>query len=216
MKVRRCAGVILLLSSLLSVGASAQENGINAIKTVDGFVLVWNQPGIYFTLDVKGKDIRPLNSTEHVFFQVDGIVFQVQTVAVSAFIKEAQKKKPDDKTILMAHRDWESEFIQSSLLGKKLNVQTVPQKLGNGSEALLWKFAMPEMPEGVNGGAKEQIYLTVVSGDHVILLNGVVEGETTESAVQKFLLDTISTLKPNSKPINLRELQESIRKGNPS
>lgn len=215
MKVRTYVGVILLLLALtMSVRASQQENGINAVKTVDGFVLVWNQPGVHFTLAVRGKDIRPLTSTEHVFFNVDGVIFQVQSVATSEFMKDAQKKKPDDKSILLAHWDWESQFIESSLLGKKLKVQTAPQKLSNGSEALIWKFDMPEMPEGAQSSAKSQIYLTVVSGDHVILLNGVVEGEISEDTVQKFLLDTVSTLKASPKPINLRELQESIRKGN--
>lgn len=216
MKARGYVGAIcLLLSSLLVVGATQQEEGINAVKTADGFVLVWNQPDIHFTLAVKGKNVRPMNSTEHVFFDVDGVVFQVQTVAVREFMKGAREKNPDDMTILTAHRDWESQFIADSLLGKKLNVQTVPQKLGNGGDALLWKFDMPKMPEGVQSSAREHLYLTVVSGDHVILLNGVVEGEVSESTVQKFLLDTISTLKVSAKPINLGELQEAIRKGSP-
>jgi hypothetical protein len=215
MDVRRCL-VVILFSTVFSFEcyATQQENGINAIKTADGFVLVWNQPDIHFTLGVKGKDVRPLNSTEHVFFNVDGVVFQVQSVAISEFVKDAQKKKLNDMSILLAHRDWEWQFIESTLLGKKLNVQTVPQKLSNAGEGLLWKFEMPAMPKVANSSAKEQIYLTVVSGDHVILLNSVVEGAISESAAQKFLLDTISTLKVSSKPINLQDLQESIRKGN--
>jgi len=212
MDLRRCLVVILFFTVFsFECYATQQENGINAIKTADGFMLVWNQPDIHFTLGVKGKDVRPLNSTEHVFFNVDGIVFQVQSVAISEFVKDAQKKKLNDMSILLAHRDWESQFIESTLLGKKLNVQTVSQKLRNAGEALLWKF---EMPAIANSTAKEQIYLTVVSGDHVILLNSVVEGAISESTAKKFLLDTISTLKVSSKPINLQDLQESIRKGN--
>lgn len=215
MNLRRFLAVILF-STVFSCEcyATQQENGVNAIKTADGFVLVWNQPNIHFTLGVKGKDVRPINSTEHVFFNVDGVVFQVQCVAISEFVKDAQKKKLDDMSILLAHRDWESQFIESALLGKKLNVQTVPQKLSNAVEALLWKFEMPLMPEVANSSAKEQIYLTVVSGDHVILLNSVVDEAISESTAQKFLLDTISTLKVSSTPINLQEMQESIRKGN--
>ncbi len=216
MRIRRQVGVIsLLLSTLLSAGARPQESGVSAVKTADGFVLVWNEPGVYFTLAVKGRNVRPMNSTEHVFFNVDGVVFQVQTVAVKEFMKDFRDGKPDDATILAAHRDWESKFISESLLGAKLDVKTAPLKLGDGRDALLWKFDMPEMPEGAQSSAKEQLYLTVVSGDHVILLNGVVEGDVPEAAVQKFLLDTLSTLRASAKPINLRELQEAIRKGSP-
>ena len=191
MRVSTCL-LVILFSTVFSFEcyASHQENGINAIKTADGFVLVWNQPDIHFTLGIKGKDVRPLNSTEHVFFNVDGVVFQVQSVAISEFMKDAQKKKLDDMSILSAHRDWESQFIESTLLGKRLKVQTVPQKLNNAGVALLWKFEMPVMPEVANSTAKEQIYLSVVSGNHVILLNSAVEGVISESTAQKFLLDT--------------------------
>jgi hypothetical protein len=215
MKVGRYLGlIVILMSSLLTASAAHQEDAITVIKTDDGVMLVWNLPDLHFTIEIKGTDVRPLNSPESVFFNVDGKVLQVQSVAVNEFMKDAERTKKDDKSILVAHRDWESQFIESSLLGKKLTVETVPQKLSNGSEGLLWKFAMPKMPEMTNTTAKAQIYLTVVSGAHVILLNGVVEGETVESAVQNFLLETISTLKVSPKPINLRELQESIRKGN--
>ena len=208
--------VVILFSTIFSCDcyATQQENGVNAIKTADGFLLVWNQPDIHFTLGIKGKEVRPLNSTEHVFFNLDGVVFQAQCVAISEFINDAQKQKLNDMSILLAHKDWESQFIESTLLGKKLNVQTVPQKLSNGGEALLWKFEMPTMPAVANSSVKEQIYLTVVTGDHVILLNTVVDEAISESTAQKFLLDTISTLKVSSKPINVQELQESIRKGN--
>ena len=213
MSIRKCAGIVLfLLTSILIAGASQEENGTKAIKTADGYLLVWNQPHIYFSLGIKGKDVQPLNSTEHVFFKVDGMALQVQTASISEFMKDAEQKKPADNAILLAHRDWESEFIANTLLGKKLDVKTVPQKLSNGSEALLWKFEMPKMP-GMESAAREQLYLTVVSGDHVILLSGAVEGAITGDAAQKFLLETISTLQVSSKPIDVLQLQESIRKG---
>jgi hypothetical protein len=213
--IRRLAIPLSLLVCLVPVHAIQQEGGVAAIKTADGFLLVWNKPDVHFTLAIKGKDVRPLNSTERVFFNVDGIVVQVQSVAISEFMKDATKQKPDDRSVLMAHRDWESQFLQSSLLGKKINVQTVPQKLDDGKEALLWKFDMPEMPEGVHTTAKEQVYLTMVSGHHVILLNAAVEGNTAESLVQRFLMNTIATLRVSSKPIDAQELQKSIRAGNP-
>ena len=208
------AATLFLLVSLWSVGASQQENGINAIKIADGYFLVWNQPDIHFTLEVKGKEVRPLNSTEHVFFNVDGIIFQVQSVAISEFLKDAEKQKLSDQAILTAHRDWEAQFIQSSLLDKKLNVQSATQRLGDGTEALLWRFDMPDMPHSVRSDARAQIYLTMVKGAHVVLLNGVVRGTVAESEVRKFLLNTSTTLKTSPGPINARELQETIRKRN--
>lgn len=212
MKFRKCVVIVLsLLSSIWIVRASQQENGIAALKTADGFLLIWNQPDIHFTIEIKGKEIRPMNSTEHVFFNVDGMVVQVQSAAISEFIKDNKKPKPDEKSILTAHLDWETQFIESGL-GKTISVQLTPQKLSDGSEALYWKF---DMPEGLNAEAKKQLFVTRVSNNHVLVLNGVVTKTVEEERVRKFLTDTISTLKISSNPINVQELQEAIRKGKP-
>ena len=71
------------------------------------------------------------------------------------------------------------------------------------------------MPDGMNSDAKTQMYLTLVTKDHVLLLNGIVSPTMEDNAVQKFLIETAATLKVSSTPIDMRELQESIRKGNP-
>ena len=61
--------------------------------------------------------------------------------------------------------------------------------------------------------AKKQLYLTVVSKDYVLLLNGVATAAISEEVVRKFLLDTIATLKISPTPIAVKKLSESIRKG---
>lgn len=211
MNTKACAALLFLLLIPVFVRAG-QEEDVVAIKTADGFLLVWNTPGIHFTLPVRGKDVRAVNSSEHVFFNVDGVMFQVQTVAISNFMKAGAADRPDAKAILLAHRDWESDFIQTNLLGTKVNVQTSPQKLKNGSAALLWKFDSPKVVQGEESKVKQQMYLTTVMGEHVILLNAGVEGTATEGAVQQLLIDALESLKVSSTTIDVKELQESIRK----
>jgi len=202
---------LLLLISTLNVLASRQADGdgVAAIKTKTGYLIVWNQPDIHFTLGVNGKDVRPMNrpASGSVPFNVDGVVFQVQSVAISEFLKNAKKQKLSDQAILMAHRDWESQYIEQTL-GKKLNVTSVPQPLSNGSQALLWKFAMPK------NKAQQQVYLTMVSSNHFIILNGTEETgkvPVPESIVQRLLADTLSTFKASSRPIDVLKLRETIR-----
>jgi len=167
-------------------------------------------PFLHFSISIKGSDIKPLNDSEHVFFNVDGKVLQIQSLPVSNFLSDQERKGLDDKAILAAHRDWESKFLED-LLHKKLTLQSSSEKLGNGSELLLWGY---EMPQGMDSDAKRQLYLTLVSGDHLLLLNSVVTATVSESVARKFLLDTVATLKISQVPINVKELQEAIRKGN--
>jgi hypothetical protein len=192
-----------------TLGLSTQNDlPVNAIKTIDGYLLVWNRPDLHFTVLIKGQDIKPLNDTEHVFFNVDGMVFQIQLASVSEFAPDAKEKKLDDMAILAAHRDWESKFIEG-LISSKLKVESFNAKLSNGGEASLWQY---DMPEGMNAEARKQLYLSVVSGGYVVLLNSVVTTAISEEAARKFLLDTMATLKFSPTPIDVKKLSESIRK----
>ena len=212
MKTKRVLVLALCIVFLTSGTSAAGQEGVNAIFMGSGYLLVCNWPGLYFSLEVKGKKVKPLPQTEHVFFEVDGIVLQVQGAAISDFVKDIKDKRPSDQEILAAHRDWESDYVGSAL-GKKLKVESSPQKLPNGTEALLWKFAMPD---GFNCQAKTQMYLAIVSKDHVLLLNGVVDKTMEDADVQKYLLDTAATIKISAEPIDVKKLSEAIKKGNPN
>lgn len=197
------------LTSSVRYGSLDQEDGWVAIKTDEGVLFVWNVRGLYFTLSIKGKEIKPLNDPEHIFFSVDGMVVQIQLASIRDFAPDAKEKKLGDKAILAAHRDWESKFMEG-LLGKTLKVQVFSVRLSSGSDASLWQF---DMPEGMDAEAKKQVYLTVVSKDYVLLLNCVATATISDDEGRKFLLDTIATLKISPTTIDVKKLSESIRKG---
>jgi hypothetical protein len=188
--------------------AVAQEEGWAAIKSDAGLLFVWNARGLYFTLSINGKEIKPMEDPEHIFFNVDGRVLQIQLAEISSFAPDAREKKLDDKSILAAHRDWEAKFIEGAL-NSKLKVQAFNAKLSSGSDASMWQF---DMPESINSDAKKQLYLTIVSGDYVLLLNSVATATISDAEGRKFLLDTMATLKVSPIPIDVKKLSESIRK----
>lgn len=187
-----------------------QEDGWVTITTGDGVVFVWNAHGLFFSLAIKGKEIKPLEDPDHTFLSVDGRVLQIQTAAITNFAPDAQEKKLDDKAILAAHRDWESKYIEDLIHGK-LKVRTFNAKLSNGNDALMWQF---DMPPGLNAAAQKQLYLTLVLKDHVLMLNSESTADISDADGRKFLLDTIATLKVSPTPIDVKQLAESIRAGN--
>jgi len=186
-----------------------QEEGWTTIKTNDGVMFVWNVRGLYFTLAINGKEIKPLEDPDHVFFSVDGQVLQIQTAALSNFAADAKEKKLDDKGILLAHRDWETKYIED-LIHAKIAVRTFNTKLSNGSDALMWQF---DMPAGMNNVAQKQVYLTLVARDYVLMLNSEATATFSDADGRKFLLETIATLKLSPTPIDVKQLSESISKG---
>jgi hypothetical protein len=197
------------LPSSVIDGSLDQEDGWAAIKTDEGVLFVWNVRELHFTLALRGKEIKPLNDPNHIFFTADGIVLQIQVASIAEFAPDAKDKKLDDKSILAAHRYWEAKFIEG-LLGTTLKLQVFSAKLSCGSDASLWQF---DMPEGMNSEAKKQVYLTVVSKPYVLLLNSTVTATIPEESARKFLLETMATLKISSAPIDVKRLSESIRGG---
>jgi hypothetical protein len=197
------------LSTIAAHPVPQQEDGWAAIRSDDGIVFVWNVKDTHFTLAIKGKEIKPLNDPEHIFFSVDGMVFQVQMVAISEFAPNAREKKLDDKAILAAHRDWESKFLED-LLKTKLNVRTFNVRLTDGRDASLWQY---DMPVGTNADAKQQVYLTAVNGENVLLLNIAVTSGITEETARKYLLDTMATLKSSPAVIDVQKLADAVRSG---
>jgi hypothetical protein len=184
-----------------------QEDGWQAIKTEDGVLFVWNVRGLYFTLAIKGQEIKPLEDPEHIFLSVDGRILQIQLAAINDFAPTAKEKKLDDKAILVAHRDWEAKYIED-VLHSKLTVRTFNAKLSNGSEATMWQF---DMPEGMNTEVQKQLYLTRVAKDYVLMLNSEATATISDADGRKFLLETIATLKLSPTPIDVKQLAESIR-----
>lgn len=185
------------------------EDGWALITTSDGVLFVWNIDGLHLTLAVKGKDIKRVNDPDHIFIAVDGKMLQIQAAEIRDFAPNAKEKKLDDKAVLAAHRDWESKYIEG-LLKSKLTLHSFSVNVSGLGTGSLWEY---DMPEGMNAEVKTQLYLTVVRGDYVVMLNCEATATTPEVEVRKFLLDTMATLKTGDVPIDVQKVSESIRAG---
>ncbi len=193
---------------VISEGKNQQEDySSGAIKTKYGFLLVWNVPKNHYTLEIRGKDVRQI-STERIQFRVNGMFLQILTAPTKDFIADAKRQKLDDRVVLEAHRDWEVKFMEGEYK-EKLKVESSWQRLRNGKEALVWQI---NVPESARSNVKKQISLTLIKGEYVLMLGGVVTETIEESKSRQLLVDTIETLKTSDKPIDLRKLQEMIRK----
>lgn len=205
---------LLLWASTVTATAAQQESESSkqAVYTGSGWLIVWNQPGIHFTLELNGKDVRPMDSqsTGSIAFNANGVVVQVQSVAISDFLDNADNRKSGDQSILEAHQSWEVQYIEKTV-GEKVNFTSAPQRLDNGTQALLWATHPSK-----TGLFQEQMYLTVISGSYVVILSGIVDENATEKSVQEVLLDAMSSLKMSSGPIDVKKLQESFRSGKPT
>lgn len=199
--------LILGLIVALSTGAfaSQQSDEIVAVKTDGGVLLVWNRPGQHFTVQLRGDSIQPLPGSEHVFFNVDGVIIQIGAAGVSKL--GLGPDGPDGVAILAAHRDWEVKSIVERL-GAPVAIRSSEIDLGRFGRGLLWGY---EMPQGFDTEAKQQLYLTMLTKRYVVYFNGVVTATATEDRVRGVLMSAASTLNASTTRIDVKRLQRELR-----
>lgn len=176
------------------------------LKSANGFLLVHQDKGVYFTIDFSGKALKS-TSSERVMFDIDETVYQVNTAPKTDFL--SQEDKLSDEMVLQKHMDWEGKYL-SDMFKTKLSTYSEKKTIGNNRAALLWCFAMPRE---YSNEVKHQCMLTTVVGDHVLILNAPVkETEIKNSKMSAYLITTMETLKVSITPINIKKLQEELQK----
>jgi hypothetical protein len=199
--------LVLFLFSTAAAQTSEEPSGL--IKTADGILVVSNEPGNLYTMEIRGKTIAPV--PDHaLWFTVDGNFFQIVTATKAQFLNGQSDKGMSEKALLTAHQKWESDYIAQTL-NRKLDVRSEWIKLPNNMTALAWSYEMPQVDSRQT--AAMQLYLTVLKGDRVLALNTAVEGKNDPRLQQAFLFSTLSTLKPRDKPLSLKEASEQVTKG---
>src|SRR5438552_13024845 len=171
LKINRLA-LLLLFAGLFGAVGQAQTSEVSSMKTLHGYILIWNKPNNYFTIEITGKDIKP-GDTAFVSFDVDGRFLQIQSLPNSNFLGQTKVDRGDGWAILAAHRDWESAYIEQNLK-QKLKFESSKIKLADGKPGLMWSY---EMPPGFGGSVQKQLYLTTLNGENVILLNSVISND---------------------------------------
>lgn len=203
--------VFLLLLVLAPHFSYAQDENVRgAIATGSGLLIVWNEPQNNFTIGIKGKAVRPVPNT-NLAFLIDGKFIQVVTAFNKDFLTNSQKlQKLDEKALLLAHRDWESKYMEDTV-GEKLAIDSEEMLLTNGKPALLWSFATPERDREK---VRRQVFLSVCKGESILVLNGAETPEIDKDTVRRFLLETVLTLKIREKPLSRVEAMELASKAN--
>jgi hypothetical protein len=180
--------LLVLLSLAPSVAGAAEH----AVQTEQGYRVVSDGPGDAFTLEIQGDVVKQqLNLAPMMFFSVDKMVLQIVAPEIKDFLQPRKRKKMDDRAVLTAHRDYESAYLEEANQFH-VDIESTWKTLDNGRDALLWTFKMPsEHTQNVT----EQIYLTTLAGDRVLILVTSLTDRVDRDASIQLLLRTASTLK---------------------
>jgi hypothetical protein len=186
---RGAVSVSLLI--LLAFAPQAAVAAERVIQTEHGFRVVSDGPGDAFTLEIVGDAVQQKLDLAPLFFTVDKMVLQIVAPEIKDFLQPRKRKKMDDQAVLAAHRDFEAAYLEEANQFRP-GVESSWKKLDNGRDALLWTF---KMPAGHTQNVTEQIYLTTLAGDRVLMLVTPLTEHVDRDASIQLLLRTASTLK---------------------
>lgn len=203
----------LLLALLVFIGApvSGQSDGqgTTLIKIDGGVLWAHNEDDAHFTVEIKGSEIRMLQ--EYPYMSVDGRPMQLRLVPIEDFL-DMKNSRPKDGAILKAHQDWEAAH-HSEFLKTKLSLRSETIQLGADREALFWDY---ENPAQMRQSFDAQSFLTTALGRHILLVNAPRLSGESQNAARDFLVAILSSLKISPTRIDIKALQESIRKSDKS
>lgn len=206
MKIRRlifAATMVFLLSLMIS----AQQNktyGKVSIKTAYGYLFISNSSEKSFTLEIRGKDIEVVNEGNNRIFYVDEKLLNIVQADTKNFV--SANEKLTEEAILEKHKMWESEF-RSQAFKKKLELTTEPVTIRD-FKAMFWGYRRPLANEEYD----RDYLLTKLVGKEVLALNtSLYIGEKLPD-YQKFLVETLATLKVSSEPFDVQKLTEEFRR----
>jgi hypothetical protein len=176
---------------LLCLAPQAAVAADKVVQTEHGYRVVSDGPGTAFTLEITGDVIQQKLDLAPLFFTVDKMVLQIVAPEIKDFLQPRKRKKMDDRAVLTAHRDFESKYLEE-VNQTRFNIESSWKTLDNGRDALLWTF---KMPADRTSNVTEQIYLTTLAGDRVLMLVTPLTEHVDRDASIQLLLRTASTLK---------------------
>jgi len=144
-------------------------------KSRKGMLVVSNNPGLHFLLDVPGESFRPVgvNEAPYPALEADGYFLQIVPGTVAELKMSANAS---DRDILAAQYKYETDFQKTSPENAPMKISTLP----NGKACITWSM----IP---NGTTHKHYFLCFRSDDRIISICAADIAEPKPTAPFQFL-----------------------------
>jgi hypothetical protein len=191
--------------------AADTPDGVAAIKSLCGLLLVANDGDAHFAVDLAGTSVRVEEKAQDVFYVDD---LQVQVVRTSAKQIGAAAADKGGLDLLRAHEAWESEYLGQQL-GAKLEPQEVNLEAGKGASfpgpGLMWWV---ELPPNSPVGHGFWVYATFELEGRVVGLSARATGGLQPVDIMSRLATWLGGMRTSTSSLDPRVLSEDIRRRN--
>jgi hypothetical protein len=175
--------IVLLLPTILLSQSNYQE--ITPIGTRKGAIMVYNFPNSHFTIRVEGERVTPAKQP-FVFF-VDNRALQLVHVNLKDIGNFAGCNNLEDS--LKFHQQYELDYLTRTMHAELVLESRETSRVGS-KLFLFWQYNLP--PE-MKAQLEQQIQLTTIVGDKLLMLKTAGTKQEKVSDLNKWLENFAST-----------------------
>lgn len=177
---------LLIFSIKVSAQYKAEEFQASLVEAKFGVMIVFNGQKNSFTLRIVSKSIEP--SEQENFLLVDKKLIQSSAIPFQEEFDFKSMPIEQQKELLTGYKEYEKEYLQGQL---KTVLSGIEQYLNlDGKIYKYWSFEMPN----ANSSVSKQVYIFTICFDQILLLNGPVLKDQSESEVRSLLINMAKTL----------------------
>ncbi|GEM_PF-5002780 len=208
MKIPRAFRASLL--AFAAVGCFSQASGGQApyegLRNKDGLVVVGNDAGLHFTVNVLGKDILKFGGPEEekLFLSVDRKFLQILASKLESSVIGSPLSSREK---LAAHVKWDFEFLQKGL--GPATQTTEPFEPTRFVDAI-YAVATPKAP----GPAKHHLFIYILHNNSVLTIYTIVSDKVPLEVAKKMLFDVALSVQFKEAIIDPQQLAETLNKQN--
>ena len=174
---------------------------IEGVPVPGGQIMIFNDPGEYFTFLFPGKTFHNLaGGGRPITLKIDSLTIQMTSVAVSTILPSGSALLTEPE-ILARHQAWETEFLASQATSDQLGLYREHVTLPNGRGCLVWTIDTPGHPT--------HMLVSSVVGPRVLVLSGLLEKISSGDMVD-LLLAAIGTIRRHNHPIDAKWIRDSL------
>ncbi|MFK7807217.1 MAG: toxin-antitoxin system YwqK family antitoxin [Saprospiraceae bacterium] len=176
-----------------------------SVRLSDGYLQVFNEKESFFTVALKGEEVRPLKSIDIVYI-VDEMFLQLFNYSTSLFIDTLNTTQSEKETL--------EQFIEkeAALIREKteydIQVQTKWLKTKGGKDALYWYFKSPSSEDEVQEPrtVQEEHYVSLICNKQILNCYGIVTNSDKRENVIAMLENLINNVEIKPKRIDINEI----------
>lgn len=188
------------------VSFSVGEDGLNVIKSRNGFLFVFNDDSESFMIEFRGKkflDVEP----EDLIFSIDGQLFQFTVVPLNVFLNEKS-----DLDTLLQHFDFDLNYISKNFNIDLKNLKPKFHKDKGNRKVLFWELNYDVgSPLTDEETVVKQVFASTATKKFVVLVASPLTKKNDYRQSKKRIIDALYNLRFKEGKFDLESLRDSLK-----